>query len=128
MSTTTLRSTIAITTFVQASRKAFSLRMQLNDVERQMAELKDDVLSQIGESRTVKVDGAISTLTPRVKESISRTCDDQTAVEYFRSHGLKVSTRSPEYVAPASFTSAVKAGQVSADLFEKTQTIDVNVI
>lgn len=128
MSSSTLRSTIVITSFVQASRKAAALRLQLTSVEREMAELKTDVLEQIGESRTVKVDGAIATLTPRRTEKISRTCDDSTAVDFFQSIGLKVSERTPVYVAPATFTAAVKKGQVPSELYSIETTVDVNVI
>lgn len=128
MTTTLTRSTLAITKFVQASRRAAAAALELKQAEQEMASLTEEVLDQIGESRTTRVDGALVTLTPRVIESIKRTCDDATAVEFFRAHGLTVSTRSAEYVAPASFTAAVKKGAVSADLYEVTKTIGVNVI
>lgn len=127
MSTLT-RSTNAISEFIRANRRAVAAALELKQAEAEMSALRADVLEQIGESRTVKVDGAVSTLTPRVIESIKRTCDDETAVAYFRSHGLNVNTRSAEYVAPAAFTSQVKKGAVDPALYEITKTIDVNVI
>lgn len=129
MSTTTLtRSTNAITEFVQAARKAALLAKQLKTVQDKMQELNDTVLTQIGDSRTTTVDGVIVTLTPRVIESVKRVCDDETAVAFFRTHGLPVNTRSPEYIAPAAFTSQVKKGAVSPDLYTIEKTVSVNVI
>lgn len=126
--TTLTRSTLSINRFVQASRRAAAAALELKQAEQEMASLTAEVLDQIGDSRTTRVDGALVTLTPRIIESIKRTCDDATAVEFFRTHGLTVSARSPEYVAPASFTAAVKKGAVSSDLYEVTKTIGVNVI
>lgn len=126
--TTLTRSTNAISDFVRASRKAAAAALALKQAEAEMAALTADVLQQIGESRTTKVDGVIVTLTPRVTESVKRTCDDATAVEFFKSHGMPISTRSPQYVPPASFTSAVRKGAVDPALYEVTQTIGVNVI
>lgn len=126
--TTLTRSTNAISDFVRASRKAAAAALALKQAESEMAALTPDVLNQIGDSRTVKVDGAIATLTPRVTESIKRTCDDEIAVQFFRSHGMNVNVRSAEYVAPAAFSAAVRKGAVSPDLYEITTTTGVNVI
>jgi hypothetical protein len=126
--TTLTRSTLAITQFVQASRRLAALAMQMKQAESELAALRDDVLDQIGEGRTVKVDGALATLTRREKVSYSRTCDDQTAVEFCRSHGLKYQERSSEYVAPASWSAYCRNGQIDSSLYDESVTVDVNVI
>ena len=122
------RSTLAITNFVQASRKAAALAMELKQVSASMDALREEVLEQIGDGRTVKVDGALATLTPRVSQSVKRTCSDEEAVAFFRSHGMNVNTRTPEFIAPAAFSAAVKRGAVDPSLFEVSQEIGVNVI
>lgn len=125
---TLTRSTNAISDFVRANRRAVAAALELKQATAEMDRLKMDVLEQIGERRTVKVDGALATLTPRVSESVKRTCDDETAVDFFRSHGMPVNTRSAEYIAPAAFTSQVRKGAIDPSLYEITETVDVNVI
>lgn len=125
---TTTRSTKAITTFVIASRELATIAARQKELTREMESVKVEVLDQIGEGRSVVIDRVPVILTPRVKQSFSRTCDDQTAVEFCKSHGLKYSERTPEYVAPASFSAYCKAGQMLPDLYEMTETVDVNVI
>lgn len=126
--TTLTRSTNAISDYVRANRRAIAAALELKQANAEMESLQADVIEQIGESRTVKVDGSVSTLTPRVTESIKRTCDDETAVAFFRAHGLNINTRSAEYIAPAAFSAKVKAGAVDPGLYEISTTIGVNVI
>jgi len=129
MTTGTLtRSTLAITRFVQASRAAALAALQLKQAEQEMQSLTDEVLQQIGEGRTTRVDGAMVTLTPRLTEKVTRICTDEEAVNFFRSHGLPVNTRSAEYIAPAAFTSQVRKGAIDASLYSVEVTRGVNVI
>jgi hypothetical protein len=125
--TTLTRSTMAITSFVQASRRLAALAMQMKQAESELAALRDEVLDQIGEGRTVKVDGALATLTRRETQSVKMLDPDNT-LRFWIEHGLKVSTRTPEYVAPSSFRSEVLKGSVPEDLYRIETTIDVNVI
>jgi len=122
-----LRSTAAITNFVNLSDEAKTLVVRLKAIETELKLIQPDVLEQIGDGRAVKVGSQVRTLRPGLIESIKRTCDDQTAVEWCREHGLKFQERSAEYVAPATFSAHVKAGLMDPALFtiESTQTIVV---
>lgn len=128
MTTILTRSTLAINRFVQASRRAAAAALELKQAESEMQQLTEEVLQQIGESRTTRVDGAMVTLTPRVTEKVTRVCTDEEAVQFFRSHGLPVNTRSAEYIAPAAFTSQVRKGAVESSLYSVEVTRGVNVI
>lgn len=122
-----LRSTAAITNFVNLSDEAKTIAVRLKAIQTEMQQIQSDVLEQIGDGRAVKVGSQVRTLKPAVIESIKRTCDDETAVDYCKAHGLKYQERTPEYVAPATFSSHVKAGLMDSELYaiEKTQTIVV---
>jgi len=122
-----LRSTAAITNFVNLSDEAKTLVVRLKAIETELKLIQPDVLEQIGDGRAVKVGSQVRTLRPGLIESIKRTCDDETAVEWCRSHGLKFQERTPEYVAPATFSAHVKSGLMDSELFviETTQTIVV---
>lgn len=122
-----LRSTAAITNFVNLSDEAKTLVVRLKAIETELKLIQPDVLEQIGDGRAVKVGSQVRTLKPSTIESIKRTCDDSTAVEWCRSHGLKFQERSPEYVAPSTFSAHVKNGLMCPDLYvvESTTTIVV---
>lgn len=122
-----LRSTKLITDFVNLSDEAKTLVVRLKAIETELKLIQPDVLEQIGDGRAVKVGSQVRTLRPGIIESIKRTCDDQTAVEWCRAHGLKFQERTPEYVAPATFSAHVKTGLMDPALFviESTQTIVV---
>lgn len=122
-----LRSTSAITSFVNLSDEAKTIAIRLKAITAELALLQPEVLEQIGDGRAVKVGSQVRTLKPAVLESIKRTCDDETAVSWCRSHGLKFQTRSPEYVAPATFSAHVKAGLMSEELYEVEKTTTVVV-
>ena len=122
-----LRSTAAITNFVNLSDEAKTIAVRLKAIETELKLIQPDVLEQIGDGRAVKVGSQVRTLRPGIIESIKRTCDDETAVEWCRAHGLKFQERTPEYVAPATFSAHVKAGLMDESLYvvESTQTIVV---
>ena len=126
--TSNLRSTAAITSFVQLSDESATITARLKAIQREMKELESTVLEQIGDGRAVKVGSQVRTIKPGIVESIKRTCDDETAVEWCKAHNLKFQERSAEYVSPATFSSHVKAGAMSAELFAIEQTTIVVVI
>jgi len=126
--TSNLRSTKAITDYVQLSDEQSTLSARLKAISREMKELEPVVLEQIGEGRAVKVGSQVRTVKPGNVESIKRTCDDLTAVEWCKAHGLKFQERSEEYVAPATFSSHVKSGSMSPELYEIEITTIVVVI
>jgi hypothetical protein len=103
-----------------------TLAKQLNELSKLEAKLRPEVIAEIGERREIAVRGQVRILEPEVKESISRACDDETAVEFCKANGLKYSERSAEYVAPATFSKYVRDGIVPEELIErKTETIVV---
>lgn len=124
---TTLRSTNVITNFVEFSDELAAIKLRAKQLERELEDMTPAVLEQIGERREVRVNKQVRILTPRIDEKISRSCDDETAVEWCKSHGLKFSERSQFYVAPASFTKYVKENRIPESMIERTTTIAVNV-
>lgn len=126
--TSNLRSTAAITTYVQLSDESATIAARLKAIERELKELQPVVLEQIGDGRAVKIGSQVRTVKPGTVDKITRTCDDLTAVEFCKSHGLKFQERSAEYVAPATFTTHVKAGAMSPELYAIESTTIVVVI
>lgn len=126
--TSNLRSTAAITNFVTLSDEQATISARLKAISREMKELEPVVLEQIGEGRAVKVGSQVRTVKPGNVESIKRTCDDLTAVEWCKAHNLKFQERSPEYVAPATFSAHVKSGSMSSELYDIETTVIVVVI
>ena len=128
MSTTiNLRSTSALSRYVAVSDRLATISRQLEALKAEEKKLRPQVLEEIGERREIAVRGQVRVLLPSVKESISRACDDETAVQFCKVNGLKYSERTPEYVAPASFSSYVKQGLIPEEMIERKteQTIVV---
>jgi hypothetical protein len=127
MITINLRSTSVLTRYVAVSDRLATLARQTEELKAEEKRLRPQVLEEIGERREIAVRGQVRILIPSVKESISRACDDETAVEFCRANGLKYSERTPLYVAPASFSSYVRAGLIPEELIERKteQTIVV---
>ena len=123
----TTRSTNAINAFVRASRLARKAAEELKKAETEMNENLADVLEQIGSARAVYVDQVRAVLTPRESVSVSMV-DAEDALAYWEEKGLKVSTRTDRYVAPASFRAEVLKGSVPSELYTLKTTREVNVI
>ena len=123
----TTRSTLAINAFVLASRAAKKAREELTTAENTMKEHLADVIDQNGEGRAVYVDKVRAILTPRLSVSVS-CLDQEAALVYWRNKGLKISTRTPEYVAPSSFRAEVLKNNVPDGLYGISETVEVNVI
>ena len=117
MVSSTLRSTKNLTHFVRLSDESKTLAARLKEVERELTALTPEILETIQGSRAVKIGTQIRLITEGATESIKRTCDDATAVEFCKANGLKFSTRSPEYVAPATFTALVRSSQMHVDYY-----------
>ncbi len=125
--TSNLRSTKAITDFVLLSDESATIAARLKAIERELKELQTTVLEQIGDGRAVKIGSQVRTVKPGSVDKITRTCDDLTAVEFCKSHGLKFQERSAEYVAPATFSSHVKAGAMDPELYNIETTVVIVV-
>jgi hypothetical protein len=125
--TINLRSTSALTRYVAVSDRLATIARQLETLKAEEKKLRPQVLEEIGDRREIAVRGQVRILIPSVKESISRACDDETAVEFCKSHGLKYSERSAEYVAPASFSSYVKQGLIPEEMIERKSELTIVV-
>jgi hypothetical protein len=125
--TINLRSTSALTRYVNVSDRLATLSRQLETLKAEEKRLRPQVLEEIGDRREIAVRGQVRILSPSVKESISRACDDETAVKFCMINGLKYSERTALYVAPASFSSYVKQGLIPEEMIERKteQTIVV---
>lgn len=127
MTTTNIRSTALITRYVTTVDRIALLSAQLADLQRVEEHIRQDVLSEIGERRAVQVRGKLRILEPVVKTSISRACDDAEAVEFCKAHGLPVQTRTPEYIAPATFSKYAREGRLPEDMIERKETVSIAV-
>lgn len=116
--TSNLRSTKSLTQYVKLSDESAMLAARLKAITREMAELQPLVIEQIGEGRAVKIGSQVRTIKPGTVESIKRTCDDETAVEWCKAHNLKYQERSAQYVAPATFSAHVKARQMHVAYYD----------
>lgn len=119
MTTINLRSTATLTAYVNTVDRMKTLATQLNALSKIEAKLRPEVLEQIGERREVIVKGTVRILEPETKESIGQV-DTERTTEAFKAMGLPVSTRSAEYVAPATFSKYVREGIVPDELIKKT--------
>lgn len=117
--TINLRSTATLTNYVRTTDRMRTLAKQLNELSKLEAKLRPEVLEAIGERREIAVRGQVRILEPSVKESIGQE-DTEKTVEVFRELGLPVNTRSPEFVAPASFSKLVREGLVPEELIRRT--------
>ena len=81
--------------------------------------MRPAVLETIGERAEKEIRKQIRILEPSIKESIGQVDGDKT-VEVFKSIGLPLNQRSPEYCAPASFAKLVRDGVVPEELIKRT--------
>ena len=113
------RSNKTLTSYVETVDRMRVLAKQLSDLNKIETALRPDVLEQIGERREVIINGTCRILEPETKESIGQVDAEKTAAA-FKELGLPVSTRSAEYVAPATFSKYVREGIVPDELIKKT--------
>jgi hypothetical protein len=125
--TVNLRSTSVLSRYVAVSDRLATLAKQLEELRAEEKRLRPQVLEEIGDRREIAVRGQVRVLLPSVKESISRACDDETAVEFCKQNGLKYSERSAEYCAPASFSAYVRAGLIPEEMIERKTELTIVV-
>jgi len=114
------RSNKTLTAYVETVDRMRVLAKQLSDLAKIETALRPEVLGQIGERREVIINGTCRILEPETKESIGQV-DTERTTEAFKALGLPVSTRSAEYVAPATFSKYVREGIVPDELIKKTE-------
>lgn len=114
------RSNKTLTAYVETVDRMRVLAKQLSDLQKIETALRPEVLDQIGERREVIINGTCRILEPETKESIGQV-DTERTTEAFKALGFPVSTRSAEYVAPATFSKYVREGIVPDELIKKTE-------
>jgi len=114
MATISLRSTKELTDYVRTCDRLRALAVQMEELQKTEERLRPAVLQQIkenGDSRAVIVRGQPRILKVIVDESVRLDKDkEDTVVEAARKAGVKVSTRTPDYVHPATLTAAYGKG------------------
>jgi hypothetical protein len=114
MATISLRSTKELTDYVRTCDRLRALAVQIEALQKTEEQLRPAVLQQIkenGESRAVIVRGAPRILKVVTDESVRLDKDkEDTVVDAARKVGVKVSTRTPDYVHPATLTAAYGKG------------------
>ena len=101
MTTSTLRSTAAIAEYLTIIDGLAVAAESLKSLQRREKELRHEVLSQIGERRSVMHCDSVRTLKRAEKESYSLECDEQTAIEFCLKNGIAFDTRAPQYLSGA---------------------------
>jgi hypothetical protein len=121
MTTTTinLRSTKLITDYVRTVDTMRSLAKKLSELNKIEERMRPNVLAAIGDRAEKEIKHQIRILEPSVTDSIGQR-DTEVTVEALKRLGLPVNTRSPEFVAPASFSALVKKGVVPEELIRRT--------
>jgi len=119
MTTINLRSTKLISDYVRTVDTMRTLAKKLSELSKLEERMRPDVLDAIGERAEKEIRKQIRILEPSTKESIGQV-DTEKTVETFKLIGLPVNTRSPEFVAPASFSALVKKGVVPEELIRRT--------
>jgi hypothetical protein len=125
MKTLNLRSTAALTRYVQICDRLATIERTRKELETEEKKLRPSIIAEIGERREVAVRGQVRILIPGVKESIGQA-DTEATVARFIELGLPVAERSAQWVPPATFTKLVKEGSVPEDLIKRsTETLIV---
>ena len=129
MSTKTIstRSNAALTTYVKTVDRMRALAHELAQLDRQERDLRPAVLEQIGEEpRPVTISKALRIVKRSRRHSV-KIVDAERALTWAKERGVKVSTRTPEYVAPHTIREAAIRGEVPADV-ASVETEDIIVI
>ena len=101
MTTSTLRSTAAIAEYLTIIDGLAVAGETLKSLQRREKELRHEVLSQIGERRSVMHCDAVRTLRRAEKESYSLECEESQAVAYCELNGIAIDVREPKYLSGA---------------------------
>ena len=125
--TISTRSNATLTTYVKTVDRMRALAHELAQLERQERDLRPAVLEQIGEEpRPVTISKALRIVKRSRRHSV-KIVDAELALTWAKERGVKVSTRTPEYVAPQTIREAAIRGDVPADV-AAVETEDIIVI
>jgi hypothetical protein len=117
--TINLRSTKVISEYVKTVDTMRTLAKKLSELSKLEEQMRPAVLAEIGDRAEKEIRKQIRILEPSVKESIGQI-DGEKTVKEFKAIGLPVDTRSPEFVAPATFKALVLKGAVPEHLVKRT--------
>ena len=125
--TISTRSNATLTTYVKTVDRMRALAHELAQLERQERDLRPAVLEQIGEEpRPVTISKALRIVKRSRRHSV-KIVDAERALTWAKERGVKVSTRTPEYLAPQTIREAAIRGEVPADV-ASVETEDIIVI
>ena len=115
--TISTRSNAVLTRYVETCDRLKALAHEAKELERLEKELRSAVIEQLdGETpRPVTIRKALRIVRIGERKSVSIT-DETKALEYARANGLKVSTRTAEYVAAATLRTPAIEGRVPQDV------------
>ena len=113
-----LRSTKNISDYVRTVDTMRKLAKKLSELSKLEERMRADVLEEIGERREAEIRKQIRILEPSIKESIGQN-DPEITVEAFKTIGIPVSTRNPEFVPPSTFKKLVLDGVVPEYLIRR---------
>ena len=114
--TISTRSNATLTTYVKTVDRMRALAHELAQLERQERDLRPAVLEQIGEEpRPVTISKALR-IVKRPRRHSVKIVDAERALSWAKERGVKVSTRTPEYLAPQTIREAAIRGEVPADV------------
>ena len=101
---------------------------ELAQLERQERDLRPAVLQQLegDEPRPVTINKALRIVKRSRRHSV-KIVDAERALSWAKERGVKVSTRTPEYLAPQTIREAAIRGEVPADV-ASVETEDIIVI
>ena len=124
MTTTTIstRSNAILTKYVKACDRMKALAHELKELERLEEQLRGEVLQQLSaDPRPVKIGGALRIVRKDVERSVS-IIDQQKALEYAKSHGLKIQEPKPETVNTNTLRARALDGVLPAGICKVTET------
>ena len=124
MTTTTIstRSNAILTKYVKACDRMKALAHELKELERLEEQLRGEVLQQLSaDPRPVKIGGALRIVRKDVERSVS-IIDQQKALEYAKSHGLKIQEPKPETVNTNTLRGRALDGVLPEGICRVTET------
>jgi hypothetical protein len=113
----------AVVEFVRISDRLAKLAADTKKAEAELKAMERLAMARVpsdGSLLVVEVDGATRTVKCGDKVSYTQTASDADAVAFAQLHGLNVSVRSPEILAPATLRSAALKGLDVSDIAQKT--------
>jgi deoxyhypusine synthase len=123
---TNRRSTKEITSYIETADRLSALAIELKELQRLEETLRPVVIEQVGDRREVLVNGKIR-IVERGQKTGTKIQDDAALLDFAKAHGIKISTRAPEFVAPATARAERLANRIPDELVTITTETIVSV-